>query len=68
LGQVLFCHFLFSIPAFVPDNLKYPIEIDAHSGCLANNATKADEPKTKQDGAIIFCRGPKRGCLKVQQR
>jgi hypothetical protein len=22
------------------------------------NATKADEPKAKQDGAIIFCRGP----------
>jgi hypothetical protein len=28
------------------------------SGYVTFNATKADEPKAKQDGAIIFCRGP----------
>jgi hypothetical protein len=32
---------------------------DCISGYVTFNATKADEPKTKQDGAIIFCRGPK---------
>jgi hypothetical protein len=29
------------------------------SGYVTFNATKADEPKTKQDGAIIFGRDPK---------
>jgi hypothetical protein len=29
------------------------------SGYVTFNAAKADEPKTKQDGAIIFCRDPK---------
>jgi hypothetical protein len=28
------------------------------SGYVTFDATKADEPKTKKDGAIIFCRGP----------